>query len=488
MAVHIDIPVDAEVAALINKYSGDKRLMECATGALGNVLATHDRAMMQPSDQFDILAEVRRQAAVTVDTLVAFVADTANKSVERTDDSIGAVVARIEGLRGDATVAGDRVVRTVTESAPALVRDVGAVVRACVEDVVPSAVTDGMREHEQTDSARLDTQFDSVHTSIHTAGASVRATITARVDALQSTVGSVLSNVDATHTDTQLLRRHAEGDAARDASSSFKGQDGESRLIALLRSRLLRCDGWLLEDVHSQPHSCDLLVKRDGHASVRIECKRKKQITKGDIDKFHKDLAITEDHGLLISLEGAVAPGHTQGFSFERVHTGAGMRWAGMVVTGLCVRNATVADPDMMDLHHIVSALNVVQAFARLTETREPGDGDDDGDTDVCEVVCVSGDDLEIVKDEIKHAVESVQSARNRLKSAMADTKAAMACLDKISMKQIAVALAGDSESKRTESASGPSHAGACRYCDKPFVFANKLARHEKDVCRKRPK
>ena len=504
MVVNIEISANAEVAALVEKYAGDRRLMECAVSALGNVLSTHDRALLKPSDQFDIVAEIRRQTALTIDTLVAACTDSANKGAERTS----AVVACIEGMRHDAGAERDRVVHSIAESGSALVRDVGAVVRACAEDVVPIAVANGIRDHARTDTADMGARFERVQTGIDAMGASVLSTVGARADALQSSIGSVLSNVSATQTDTQELRRRIDGDVARDASSSFKGKDGESRLATLLRSRLLRCDGWLVEDVHAQAHSCDLLVKRDGYAAIRIECKRKKQITKGDVDKFHKDLGVTGDNGIFISLEGAVAPGHTQGFSFERIHTEMGMRWAGFVVTGLCTQSTTVTDPDLLDLHQIMSAINIIQSFALLTDERDRsdvlGDGAGEGGTENGHrSVRISGDDMEILKDEIKFATDTVQCARNHLKASLADTKAAIACLDKVTLKQIKAALAGEVDLKAKgqvadgggggdgdgdgDGKGGPSRAGVCRYCAKPFVLAHQLAKHEKDVCKKKP-
>jgi uncharacterized membrane protein YgcG len=524
--IRVEVAVNAEIAILIDKYAADGRLMECAVGAMGNVLATHDRASMRPSDQFDILAEVRRQASATIDALAAMQADAFAKNGERIDS----VAASVEGMRGDATLDRDRVVGAIAESGVALIRDVGATVRACAEDVVPVAVALGMREHERADTVVTDARFGRVCASIESASASTQATVGARADALENAIASVLTNVDATRNDTLELRRRNDVETVRDTSSSLKGIDGESRLVALLRSRLLRCDGWTIEDVHAQPHACDIVVKRVGHAQIRIECKRKKQITRNDLDKFYGDLGVTGDHGLMVSLEGAVAPGHTQGFSFERVHTDMGMRWSGIVVTGLCVQSAVVADPDLLDMHQVVSAIGVIQGFAQFTDDRlgsggsgsggggggggggvrgggvvddDDGGGGGDGGGGIAEemdmaAIRIVGDDLVAVRDEIRAASDGVAGARNRLKAALVETKAAIACLDKVGLKQVRAAFSGDvlgakgssavaAVSMATSSEGRKTYAGTCRFCGRDFVLAHQLAKHERMVCKERP-
>jgi len=522
--VRVSVEASAEIAALVDKYSDDRRLMQCAVGSLGAVLSTHDRALVRTDERIDVIGEMRRQADETrrhgAESLATVV-----RAVERALEGIrsdregsarmDAVSARLDCVHRELVTGHERVVHTVSDTGASLVRDVGAAIAEVVASSVRGVVSrelDGLAGQTTAETvAVIQPHVESVRASAESASASIQATVAARADAIDLKIGAVHDGVEAARTDARDLRRRMETSDTRDASSALRGRDGEARLAALLRSRLLRRDGWTVEDVHTQAHSCDFVVKRTGNADVRIECKRKKTITRGDLEKFFRDLESTGDHGLMVSLEGAVAPGHTRAFSFERVRTGAGARWAGIVVTGLCAPgdSATNADVDEFDVHQIVSAINVLQNFAQLSHAagsgavggdvcHEDGDAGGEGDAGIDDGIRIAGDDLDAARDEVRGAIDLAHKTRARLKAVVTEAKAALACVDSMALQGIRAALGVRLPSEGASVAAGGAGGDArprrgapasmeCMYCGRSFVSGFPLSRHEKELCKSRP-
>lgn len=405
MKIGFEVYADAHTASLVQKYRHDERLIESATRAFTNVLEVHDRAHLSTHDNFDMLTEIRAVAASSTDAIKQVIA-------KRDDEFL---------------------------------RDVRECVRDSAGAVVPEAIANSMRANDAAPNPNTGITLATLKSELEACSASTRASAAARADGLENALNVVLTKVEAARAETSELRRRSDAAAARNSNSSFRGRDGENMLTEVLCDRLMRSDGWSVRDVHAEAHACDMVVTREGCAPVRIECKRKKHITRHDVDKFHGDLRSHGDHGLMVSLEGAHAPGHTRGFSFERLGTDAGVRWAGIVVVaqGVAGTNADGStgakktDPDATDVDHIVAAIRVIQCFAALSDENCDSLARDK------EHMVFGVQDVERFNDEIKSTLDGVNSARGRLKAGIAENKAALACLEKITLNAIKSALAG---------------------------------------------
>lgn len=90
-------------------------------------------------------------------------------------------------------------------------------------------------------------------------------------------------------------------------NSNLKGSEGERRLLEGLSSQLLCRDGYRVESVSGKAHECDLVIRREGYRTVRIESKAyKEKVRTSEVDKFCRDLHECEDHGIFVSLHSGI--------------------------------------------------------------------------------------------------------------------------------------------------------------------------------------
>lgn len=94
-------------------------------------------------------------------------------------------------------------------------------------------------------------------------------------------------------------------------SNRYKGEEGESGLMNILESKLHLRDGYNVQYVKSIPHSCDILVKRDGYPDIRIESKAHgrdngENVRVAEVKKFESDLLMLNNHGIFVSLYSGI--------------------------------------------------------------------------------------------------------------------------------------------------------------------------------------
>jgi hypothetical protein len=94
-------------------------------------------------------------------------------------------------------------------------------------------------------------------------------------------------------------------------TTRYKGEEGESGLMNILESKLHLRDGYSVQYVKSIPHSCDILVKRDGYPDIRIESKAHgrdngENVRVAEVKKFESDLLMLNNHGIFISLYSGI--------------------------------------------------------------------------------------------------------------------------------------------------------------------------------------
>jgi hypothetical protein len=199
--------------------------------------------------------------------------------------------ARLREL-GDARVQLNDIQRRLEHALGAGPESTGAALRGAVREVVVDAVRDLERE-----SALVRTAVGGAQE---------------RLERLQERLSEVLST---SHGHTALLqgvseKLVADRTAARH-SQRVKGQQGESRLFELLSERLTSRDGYALEMVNGQAHSCDICVRRVGHPDVRIESKAHgeqtgEKVRNKEVERFRSDLLGLSAHGIFVSLHSGI--------------------------------------------------------------------------------------------------------------------------------------------------------------------------------------
>lgn len=90
-------------------------------------------------------------------------------------------------------------------------------------------------------------------------------------------------------------------------TNRYKGEEGEQGLIQILENKLHIRDGYTITEVKSIPHSCDILVKRDGYPDIRIESKaHNENVRVAEVKKFENDLLTLHNHGIFVSLYSGI--------------------------------------------------------------------------------------------------------------------------------------------------------------------------------------
>ena len=82
---------------------------------------------------------------------------------------------------------------------------------------------------------------------------------------------------------------------------------GEARLQELLSEQLTVREGYTVDVVAGQAHSCDLVVRRSGHPDVRIESKvYTDKVGAKEVQKFRRDLMGLDAHGVFVSVQSGI--------------------------------------------------------------------------------------------------------------------------------------------------------------------------------------
>jgi Fe-S cluster assembly iron-binding protein IscA len=90
-------------------------------------------------------------------------------------------------------------------------------------------------------------------------------------------------------------------------TTRYKGEEGEQGLIQILETKLRVREGYTITEVKSIPHSCDILVKRDGYPDIRIESKaHNDNVRVAEVKKFESDLLTLNNHGIFVSLYSGI--------------------------------------------------------------------------------------------------------------------------------------------------------------------------------------
>jgi len=94
-------------------------------------------------------------------------------------------------------------------------------------------------------------------------------------------------------------------------TTRYKGEEGERGILDILENKLHIRDGYNIYDVKSIPHSCDIVIKRDGFPDIRVESKAHgkdtgENVRISEVKKFESDLLTLNNHGIFVSLYSGI--------------------------------------------------------------------------------------------------------------------------------------------------------------------------------------
>lgn len=132
----------------------------------------------------------------------------------------------------------------------------------------------------------------------------IESSVSKNNDSISQTLGVIKS------TQEQMVSKIDSFTVMRN-TTRFKGEEGEKGLINILESKLHARDGYIIDDVKSIPHSCDILIKRNGYPDVRVESKAHgrdtgENVRVAEVKKFESDLLTLNNHGIFVSLYSGI--------------------------------------------------------------------------------------------------------------------------------------------------------------------------------------
>lgn len=265
-----------------------------------------------------------------------------------------------------------------------------------------------------------------------------------RLDRLEQHVGTMATDLKQTAgavarvgTDAERLVTKFDDAMKRRGTAQHKGTEGEEGLCDLLSSRLLLRDGYKVDRVAGQACSCDIAIRREGFPTVRIESKAyspANRVPRAEVDKFVRDLLLTNDHGIFVSLHSPIA-GIGGSLELQQLANG---------------RFAVFAAKNEYDADAIVSMLHVLYKLHAITSS-----SDDDDNSNSSDMIRLSPESMGRIRTILKDQDQSVSQARTHLKQALA-------LLSNMHLQAIEQVLLGQVEA---EALVGPSLTGGRYKC-----------------------
>lgn len=165
-----------------------------------------------------------------------------------------------------------------------------------VPDMIKLVVNDSLQSVDKQTHA-LQCAFDVTLTQL--------AKLEREASAQSNAVNTLTKTCDALATRVDSMM------TLRVTNTKFKGQFAESQLFDGLCDRLMARDGYQVERVAGQAHNCDIVVRRLGHADVRIEAKAHGEQSGGkvrarEVERFKSDLLGLNSHGIFVSLHSSI--------------------------------------------------------------------------------------------------------------------------------------------------------------------------------------
>ena len=144
---------------------------------------------------------------------------------------------------------------------------------------------------------------------------------------LKASTGSILDGIKTGNEvayETRTISHNLNSILHNNKSSKFLGNLGEKVLLDIMEREFKEKDGYTIENVSSNPHSCDILLKRTAYPDIRIDTKNNASHNKVDsthLNKFKRDLTTQNCHGILWSIQSGIH-GKAETFDMEQLPNG----------------------------------------------------------------------------------------------------------------------------------------------------------------------
>lgn len=144
---------------------------------------------------------------------------------------------------------------------------------------------------------------------------------------LKASTGSILDGIKTGNEvayETRTISRDLNSILNNNKSSKTLGNLGEKVLLDIMEREFKEKDGYTIENVSSNPHSCDILLKRTAYPDIRIDTKNNASHNKVDsthLNKFKRDLTTQNCHGILWSIQSGIH-GKAETFDMEQLPNG----------------------------------------------------------------------------------------------------------------------------------------------------------------------
>ena len=244
----------------------------------------------------------------------------------------------------------------------------------------------------------------------------------------------------------------------KSSSNSQKGSDGEDRLYDMLSARLLARDGYVVENVSGQTHSCDIVVKREKYPTLRIESKAHgketlEKVRYKEVEKFQRDLLQLNNHGIFVSLySGIVGIGN---FEIQQLSNG---------------KFAVYLSNNNFDVDVIVDMIQLLYKLDRIVSNNGK---DEEGNK-----VTISVEAMMRIKSYLRDYTNKINSIKLHMKESIS-------LLSEMQMDLIEGVLLGQESESKKEDKIANEH--KCDWCNMTFSRRNGLSKH-KLTCKSKPK
>ena len=249
--------------------------------------------------------------------------------------------------------------------------------------------------------------------------------------------------------------------ARQSHSTKIKGMEGESHIFDLLNNRLYKRDGYIVEVVCGQAHSCDMVVKREKHPSIRIECKAVGQGTNEkvrykDVEKFQRDLVQVNNHGLFVSIySGIVGVGN---FEIQQLSNG---------------KFAMYLSNNNHDIDVIIDCMHLLYKLDSITSVVEEGEEDDENH------ILISVESMSRIQTYLKDYAKKLSTIKTHMKESIT-------LLSEIQIDIIEKILLGNQPKPKAQEMKSIGR-NVCEYCKKEYASEKSCANHRRK-CTAAPK
>ena len=239
-------------------------------------------------------------------------------------------------------------------------------------------------------------------------------------------------------------------------NSKAKGSVSESRMSDLLETRLYKRDGYTIEKVTGQARTCDIVVKREKYASIRIECKAhglgtEEKVRYSEVEKFQRDLMQVNNHGLFVSIYSGI--NGVGNFEIQQLANG---------------KFAMYLTKNNYDIDMIIECIRLIYKLDEITISSSGADNVGEGH------ICISLESMGRIQSYLKDYIVKINSIKTHMKESLT-------LVSEIQLDMIEKILVGNQPVK-----SPIVNRVTCEWCQKEYTTEKGCANHKR-TCSQAP-